>query len=372
MRRKVKGDCFNPAILLESSDLGRTIYNFGLAVQLEIAEIRPVLFGFEFVTVLLKEGMFMVRRFVLMLLGVIFIPVVSLCGAATVRKEPYHGWNEALIVSNGKVEAVVVPAIGRVMQFRFAGENDGPFWENRLLDGKAPDSQSSEWGNFGGDKSWPAPQGEWEKMTGRGWPPPAAFDSMAVKAEWAGDEIVLRTAIDAQYGIEEERRIKLHATSAEMSIVTTYRKKKGGAVRVSVWTITQFKDPEVVYMPLPEKSIFPTGYNKQSKGLPLGLALENGLVSCRRSPTESTKIGSDAGQLIWVGQDQLCEVFAPRESSGEFPDNNSSAEIYTNADPLKYVELELLGPLKSLAAGETLSRTQTYRLFRRESGPVLK
>lgn len=96
---------------------------------------------------------------------------------ATVKRVAYRGWNEAVTISNGKVEAIVVPQIGRVMQFRFTGDHDGPFWENSRLSGKAPNSQSSEWGNFGGDKSWPAPQAEWEKMTGRGWPPPAAFDS---------------------------------------------------------------------------------------------------------------------------------------------------------------------------------------------------
>src|ERR1044071_7118728 len=47
----------------------------------------------------------------------------------------YHGWANSILLSNGRVEAVIVPAIGRVMQFRFAGEEDGPFWENRALDG---------------------------------------------------------------------------------------------------------------------------------------------------------------------------------------------------------------------------------------------
>src|SRR5467141_1441152 len=79
----------------------------------------------------------------------------------------YHGWADSILVSNGRVEAVIVPAIGRVMQFRFAGEEDGPFWENRAMEGKAPDSESKEWSNFGGDKTWPAPQSDWPKMMPR-------------------------------------------------------------------------------------------------------------------------------------------------------------------------------------------------------------
>ncbi|PYX54211.1 MAG: hypothetical protein DMG73_19425, partial [Acidobacteria bacterium] len=37
----------------------------------------------------------------------------------SVTNVTYHGWPNSLILSNGKVEVVVVPAIGRVMQFRF-------------------------------------------------------------------------------------------------------------------------------------------------------------------------------------------------------------------------------------------------------------
>src|SRR6266481_4539376 len=70
----------------------------------------------------------------------------------TVLRTNYHGWPDSLLLSNGRVEAIIVPAIGRVMQFRFAGESDGPFWENRALDGIKAEPESKEWGNFGGDK----------------------------------------------------------------------------------------------------------------------------------------------------------------------------------------------------------------------------
>ena len=40
-------------------------------------------------------------------------------------------------------------------------------------------------------------------------------------------------------------------------------------------------------------------------------------------------------------------------------------EIYTNPDPLKYVELETLGPLRPLKPGERTEHTVTYTLIRR-------
>jgi hypothetical protein len=60
-------------------------------------------------------------------------------------------------------------------------------------------------------------------------------------------------------------------------------------------------------------------------------------------------------------------VYSEREKGTEFPDNGSSAEIYTNQDPNAYVELELLGPLQTLRVGESMSRRQVYRLHRRNA-----
>ena len=69
------------------------------------------------------------------------------------------------------------------MQFRFRGENDGPFWENRTWDGRLADPTDPDWSNFGGDKAWPAPQADWPELTPRSWPPPAAFDALPVRVE---------------------------------------------------------------------------------------------------------------------------------------------------------------------------------------------
>src|SRR5437867_10677826 len=130
----------------------------------------------------------------------------------------YHGWANSILLSNGRVEAVIVPAIGRVMQFRFAGEEDGPFWENRALDGIKPEPESKEWSNFGGDKTWPAPQSDWPKLTPRAWPPPVAFDSLPVQATVDGFVVKLISAVDRHYGIRAYREISLALDRPVMTI----------------------------------------------------------------------------------------------------------------------------------------------------------
>lgn len=55
--------------------------------------------------------------------------VTSSRDAVTVTKSNYRGWHNSIVLSNAQVEAVIVPAIGRVMQFRFKNA-EATFWEN--------------------------------------------------------------------------------------------------------------------------------------------------------------------------------------------------------------------------------------------------
>jgi hypothetical protein len=291
--------------------------------------------------------------------------------AATVHATNYHGWQEALVISNGNVEAIVVPEIGRVMQLRFAGDDSGVFWENRGLDGQQPNPQSADWRNFGGDKVWPAPQADWPRVTGRSWPPPQAFDSMSVTASVQRGGVLLTSPVDPKYGIRSVRRIQADPILPVLQITTSFEKHHPGTIptnRVSIWTVTQLKDPERMFVPVPQTSIYPRGYDLQSSSLPAGFLNTNNLISFTRNKATSHKIGSDAGTLLWVGPSASLRIDAPRmpgiPRSG-YPDNGSSAEIYTNPDPDAYVELEMLGPLENLAVGQQISHTVTYSLFRR-------
>jgi len=282
----------------------------------------------------------------------------------TVVKTPYHGWRDAWVLSNGKVEVVVVPQLGRVMQFRFKhGEN--PFWENRKLDGKSPDPRSQDWHNFGGDKAWPAPQSDWKQVTRRAWPPPVGFDAMPMTIELKNNGVKLISAIDPFYGIQAQRLIQLDPEQAVMTISTTYQKVKGEPQEVGIWVITQLQDPTVIYAALPEPSIFPEGYNQQSNTLPADLKVNNGILSLTRSATTSHKIGCDSSMLLWVGKQVAMRIDAPQIVGANYPDRGSSAEIYTNPNPDAYVELEFLSPLKKMQIAESIHFTTTYTLMQR-------
>lgn len=281
-----------------------------------------------------------------------------------VRRESYRGWPEAVVVGNDVAEVVIVPAVGRVMQFRFRGE-EGPFWEHAEFAGKSPDPQSETWGNFGGDKAWPAPQADWPRVTPRAWPPPPAFDAMPVRAEVKGHTVELVSPVDPYYGIRTRRRVALDAARPVMTITTAYEKVAGDPVKVAVWVVTQLRDPERIFVPVPAGTRFAGGYGLQSKAPPPDLRLEGGLLSLGRDGGAAYKIGSDAGTLLWVGARHALRIDSPRAAAGEYPDGGSSAEVYTAPRPLDYVELEMLGPLKLLRVGDRVEGRSTYTLTRR-------
>jgi hypothetical protein len=271
------------------------------------------------------------------------------------------------VLSNGVVEAVVVPSVGRVMQFRFAGETDGPFWENEKLAGQPmpADPWKAAHGSFGGDKTWPAPQTLWN------WPPPDVFDAAPLTARVNADRsVTLRSPESPRFGLRTVRRIALDATEPVMRIETTYEKISGEPVTVSVWIITQLRDPVAGFLRVPVGSKFPQGVSSMWPMPEKYLRRDGDWMRLTRDPAESHKTGNDGTVLIWAGRQHLLRIDLSRTADAIYPDDGCSAEIYTNADPVPYVEFETLGPLKTLRPGETVSATNTYRLARRSAGSL--
>ena len=258
----------------------------------------------------------------------------------------------------------VVPAIGRVMQFHFVGEGE-VFWENPAMYGKPSQPGANEWGNFGGDKTWPAPQSQWVKMIGRPWPPPATFDSVPLQAIRRERSLELVSPVDPAYGVRFRRTIQLDPREPRMIIITAYEKVEGAPVKVGIGVITQLIDPERVFMVLPGKSHFPSGYVKQQFDLPEDLEVHGRLLSMR--PGREAQIGSDAETLIWMDAHFVLRIDSARVQGAEYGDQDASATIYTSAGPLKYVELEPFGPLSTMKMGDRLERTVTYTLARRRN-----
>jgi hypothetical protein len=275
----------------------------------------------------------------------------------------YHGWPGSYLISNGVAEVVVVPVIGRVMQFRMSGDEAGVFWENRALDGQLAAAPEAEWANFGGDKVWPAPQDDWIKITGRPWPPPLAFDSMPLQATVKGSELVLTSPVDPHYGIQTVRCIALHPSKAKLAIRTAYHKVSGPAVKSGIWFITQLREPQRVFALLPEEVKHSPGFYQMQGPAPHDFQHQGRLISLRRDPANNLKIGAEGRSLLWIGDEYVLHI--------DHDHAQGATSIYTNMDPLPYVELETEGPLVEMNAGDRIEMTNIYELTCRTTPDVM-
>jgi len=280
--------------------------------------------------------------------------------AATVVSGSYRGWSNAWTLDNGKVRAVAVPGIGRVLQFGFSGE-PGVFWENPAMTGKPmPEEPWNTTGSFGGDKTWPTPQSAWN------WPPPDVFDRSGVDAMPDGDGgLILASPTSPRYGIRTERRITLDPLRPVMRIVTTYLKVQGDPVEVGIWVITQVNEPVKAFLPIPPSPRHLGGLSRTWEWPSAFLRFGLGRVSITRDPAKGQKIGNDSEHLLWVGTKACLRIDNPRVAGATYPDDGCGMEIYTKGDPVPYMELETLAPLRLMSAGDIVSATNTYTLFHR-------
>ena len=301
--------------------------------------------------------------------------------AVTVTRLTYKGWTGCARISNGVVEAIIVPQIGRVMAFQFAGQPESsPIFTNPDLLGKTgADVKAGDWANFGGDKLWPSPQSDWPQFIGHTWPPPPEFDGLPQRLEIVPGGVRLSGLPCAAFGVEASRTFTLRPGESQLSIAQTIRRiaaptGKGGQVPLGLWSVTQTRGDQTVYLPLNPKSRFPRGFvafGDDSRpvldppALPVGWTRSQTLLTGKRDAKVSTKLGGDnaAGWIasLYGGTTLFSEHFPPR-SLLSYPDGGSSAEVYTNAGSTAYIELELLGPLQPLQVGNQMTYDIVWNL----------
>lgn len=282
------------------------------------------------------------------------------CVHAEMTHTQFNGW-DGLILHNRSAQILVVPEIGRVMQFS-AGAWPGAFWAHPQLN-RDLSADPNGWINFGGDKAWPAPQDDWGQQTGAAWPPPRTFDHAPYDAAVRDGRIELQSPVDPGYGVRVRRTIALAPREPVMTIDTVYEKVSGPPVKLAVWTITQLTAPERLFAQLPAVSSFPGGYRQRMPAPPRDLSVQGRLLGLARDPHDKTMIVTDADRLLWVGAHQTLEIArAGGDPAGGWPDG-VHAQIYTSpAAAESYVELELLSPVRELAPGDSLRLSVRYTL----------
>ncbi len=320
----------------------------------------------------------------------------------------FRGW-QAAYLSNGLVRVAAVPDIGgRLMAYDLA---DTPYlFVDPDLAGKlfsAAENQGSgelaDWKNYGGDKTWPAPQG-WDGPDQWPGPPDAILDTgcyRLVELGSTGAEAWVRMVSPAgsPTGVQITREARIAAGTSRLQLHLIFTNIANRPIRWSIWDVAQLRADRVgpngqltyepgcvITAPTNPRSRFPAGYNVM-----FGAAdnpqwrVENGLfVAPYRF--EIGKVGLDSrGGWIAFANTATGYAFAERfavEPDGDYPDAGADIECWTvgrgQVATLSYdetsgpflMETEVLGPFRDIAPGASASFDIEWGACRCD-GPVL-
>lgn len=269
-------------------------------------------------------------------------------------------WLDAVRMSNGTVNLTIVPSIGRVMRYGFAGEPNLLWTNPNLTPNKARADAATRptWRNFGGEKVWLWPQEQWPQRIGRAWPPPVEVDQRPVTWKMHDPLHITMTSEPVQgYGVRVIREIKLAPTGTRVTM--NIRCEVAGeqpADDVAVWSIAQIPSGETyarLLGPRGHRGLEPAPWDRIREISPRVIALE--------PPTDvDGKIGLDADTLAWVGGSTMLvqhsltaaqhgEQFKPVERAQVYfshPRRNIAAKVP------QYLEFEWTSPRVNAAAGE--------------------
>jgi hypothetical protein len=310
-----------------------------------------------------------------------------------VRKADFRGWS-ACYLENEFVTLVVVPDIGG----RIMGYDLGPYpflFVDPDLSGKlfTPEENMGDgslvaWKNYGGDKTWPAPQG-WD--TDQQWPgpPDPVLDSgrytlAALKSDDTRALVRMVSPPDPRTGVQITRQFSLRPGSSRVQVDLSFRNIKDQPIRWSIWDVVQLRaerllpdgswafDPScTVTTPLNPKSRFPKGFNVMfgDENNPQWQADKEKMLFNAPYLWEIGKVGIDS-PAGWIAFSNGNEGYAFAERfdyvpDGDYPDDGATVECWTTGagvvaglnytdSGIYLMETEVLSPLQTIQPGQAI------------------
>lgn len=334
--------------------------------------------------------------------------MVGLFLLATQEQASAQEW-ESVDLKNELIEVQAVPEIGgRIIQYKL-GDYDF-FWVNKeLVNKKIPASRlgpDGEWLNYGGDKVWPAPQGQDNDQQWPGPPDPVLdggpYTADVIRKNDRVRAIRMTSEKDERSGIQFSRKFKIFDDSTRVSIEATMENIDMKPRRWGVWVVTQFDTSNRhgdghnknywAYCPINPDSMYYKGYNVM-----LGLVghlsykpdYENGMMRVHYD-YKVGKIGMDSSGG-WIATLDATDgyVFVHRftyKSGRAYPDN-ASVEFWLNGpgeiaawgreiekmpdDTAYLMESEVLSPFASLEPGESYTFSYDWYSAKVPAGAVV-
>jgi hypothetical protein len=278
-------------------------------------------------------------------------------------------WGPVYSLGDGQATLQLAPSIGRVMHVSRVGE------ANLLWTSNDPDRESFRgWKPFGGEKLWP-----WPQKPSWAWPPPVAIDTGPYHCEPLADGrngVTLTGPVDPRSGLAAARQTWLDNGAVLSRYTLERRQPENTDTRVAAWSVAQVPPVEAVYVRL-------LPGHSDASGAPAADPLKTERVNDRWLKVTARYDGSKLylpGNLIAtpIG-DRLLVVERTEGNDDPNLDLTSAAQVYFHRkpkggradEPSVFAEVELIGPSRSLAVGESCNLTTRWTILPIDQLPEL-
>lgn len=272
----------------------------------------------------------------------------------------FNGW-DCIRLTNGKVELIVTRSVGpRVIRYGFVG-GDNLFCE---IPGHQGGSGEKEWMNRGGHRLWIAPEA-----------PDFSYELDNVpyaEATAISGGVLVRQEPGPQTGVQKEMEIVLDGATGFVNIRHRLTNRGSAPVRLSLWTVNVMgQGREIIPLPpkaphspstlLPNQSFAMWSYSDFADPR---WTFGSRFIFLRQEPGNPTnqKLGlrNKFGWLAYERGGSLFVMKFPHLEGAEYPDFGCNCETFTNGT---FTELESLGPMTTLAPGESVEHPEEWRLY---------
>jgi hypothetical protein len=286
-----------------------------------------------------------------------------------ITKEDFHSWPNTYRLSNGIVEARVVTDVGpRIMDFRAAGGANLLY----VRQSEAGKGGEDAWVQRGGWRLWIAPE---RRETTYG------LDNSPCAADVVGDT-TLRVTAPAQpaAGIQKQIEVTLLPGEPRLRITSHIKNISDHPLTYAAWSLPVLRPGGRAFVPQDVGSL--TAFDAVRRLLLWSYTkfadpryhfgdrlIEIDHAKVKAAPPgqvgrhdDESKIGVDSAQgwAAYLLDGTLFLKRFPHDAKGTYPDGGATIEVYSSHE---FLELENLGPLTAIAAGEEIDFPEDWWVF---------
>lgn len=290
----------------------------------------------------------------------VLLPDGELAGQGALEKVTCLKFPNCYKLTNGQVEVVVTTDIGpRIMRYGFVGG------DNILGEVPPTSADKNEWQPWGGHRVWIAPEGR---------PKSYGPDNSPIKHTPVGTHGVrLEQPVEPGTGIQKTLTVTLDAKGSGVTVQNTLTNRSQKPFELAVWALTIMNGGGTAIVPqepykahqdalLPARPLVLWSYTDLSDPrFAIGPKFMRLSTDTARPAPQKFGVANKVGWAAYARNGLLFVKRMKYEEGQSYPDYGSSIEVFTQSD---FIEVESLGPLRTLKPGESADHTERWSLHR--------